>query len=94
MPVQLASHVPKTASNDGVAAAVKKAIGNALLDVKEAVGEVILTVEREAIVDACRALRDTPGLESRASIIPIGPNGSTFVIACFRSPRIAARSSR
>jgi NADH-quinone oxidoreductase subunit C len=63
MPVQLASHVPKTASNDGVAAAVKKAIGNALLDVKEAVGEVILTVEREAIVDACRALRDTPGLE-------------------------------
>jgi NADH-quinone oxidoreductase subunit C len=63
MPVQLASHVPKTASNDGVVAAAKKAIGKALLEATEAVCEVILTVEREAIVDVCRALRDTPGLE-------------------------------
>ena len=63
MAVKLAPHVPKMASNDGVVAAAKKAIGNALIDVKEAVGEVILTVEREGIVDVCRALRDTPGLE-------------------------------
>lgn len=63
MAVQLAPHVPKTASNDGVVAAAKKAIGNSLIDAKQHVGEVILTVERDAIVNACRALRDTPGLE-------------------------------
>jgi NADH-quinone oxidoreductase subunit C len=63
MAVQLAPHVPKTASNDGVVAAARKAIGNSLIDAKEHVGEVILTVERDAIVDVCRALRDTPGLE-------------------------------
>jgi NADH-quinone oxidoreductase subunit C len=63
MPVQLASHVPRMASNDGVIAAAKKAIGSSLIDVLENAGEIILTVERDAIVDACRALRDTPGLE-------------------------------
>jgi len=63
MPVKLAPHVPRTASNDGVVDAVRKAIGKALIDAQEAVGEVILTVEREAIADVCRALRDTPGLE-------------------------------
>ena len=63
MPVQLAPHVPRTAPNDGVIDAAKKAIGKALLDTRDAVGEVILTVERDAIVDVCRALRDTPGLE-------------------------------
>jgi len=63
MPVKLAPHVPRTASNDGVVDAVRKAIGKALIDAQEAVGEVILAVEREAIADVCRALRDTPGLE-------------------------------
>ena len=63
MPVKLAPHVPRTASNDGVVDAARKAIGKALIDAQEAVGEVILTVEREAIADVCRALRDTPGLE-------------------------------
>src|SRR5690349_3662522 len=63
MAVQLAPHVPKMASDDGVIAAVKKALGDALLEANERVGEISLTVRREAIVDACRALRDTPGLE-------------------------------
>jgi len=63
MPVKLAPHVPRTVSNDGVVDAARKAIGKALIDAQEAVGEVILTVEREAIADVCRALRDTPGLE-------------------------------
>ena len=63
MPVQLASHVPKMASDDGVIDAAKAALGEALLDVKEAVGEITLTVRRESIVDVCRTLRDTPGLE-------------------------------
>src|SRR6478735_2769965 len=63
MPVQLASHVPRMAPNDGVIDAVKKALGPALIEVREAVGEIILVVERDRIVDVCRALRDTPGLE-------------------------------
>src|SRR4249919_3560714 len=63
MPVKLAPHVPKTASDDGVIDAVKAALGDALVDVREHVGEVSLTVRREAVVDACRALRDTAGLE-------------------------------
>ena len=63
MPVKLASHVPKMASDDGVVEAVRAVLGDALLEVKEAVGEITLTVRREGIVEACRALRDTPGLE-------------------------------
>ena len=45
------SHVPRTASDEGVIAAAKKALGDALLDVKEHVGEITLTVKREEIVD-------------------------------------------
>ena len=63
MAVQLAPHVPKTASDDGVIEAAKAALGNALVEVKEHVGEITLTVRRESIVDALRSLRDTPGLE-------------------------------
>jgi NADH-quinone oxidoreductase subunit C len=63
MAVKLAPHVPGTAANDGVIAAATKAVGPALIGARDAVGEIILTVERAAIVDALRALRDTPGLE-------------------------------
>lgn len=63
MPVKLASHVPKMASDEGVIDAVKTALGDALLGVEEAVGEITLTVRRESIIETCRALRDTPGLE-------------------------------
>ena len=63
MPVKLATHVPRMASDEGVVAAAKKAIGNALIEARELVGEVTLVVKREAIVEVCRALRDTPGLE-------------------------------
>ena len=63
MTVQLASHVPRMAPNDGVIGAAKKALGDRLVDVRESVDEIILVVRREAIVDVCRALRDTPGLE-------------------------------
>ena len=63
MPVQLASHVPQMASDEGVIDAAKAALGDAVLEVKEAVGEITLTVRRENIVEVCRALRDTPGLE-------------------------------
>ena len=58
-----ALHVPRTASDEGVIDAAKKALGRALLSTKDDVGEITLTVLRESIVDVCRALRDTPGLE-------------------------------
>ena len=63
MAVRFASHVPKMASDEGVIDAARAAIGDALLDAKQAVGEVTLTVRGESIVEVCRALRDTPGLE-------------------------------
>ena len=63
MAVQLASHLPRMASDEGVIDAAKAVLGDALVDVKEAVGEITLIVKRERIVDVCRALRDTPGLE-------------------------------
>ena len=63
MPVKLATHVPRMASDEGVIAAAKAALGDALVDAQEHVGEVMLTVRRESVVDALRILRDTPGLE-------------------------------
>jgi len=63
MAVQLASHVPKTASDDGVVDAAKAALGEALVEVKEHVGEITLTVKREEITNVLKLLRDTPGLE-------------------------------
>jgi NADH-quinone oxidoreductase subunit C len=63
MAVKLAPHVPKTAPNDGVIEAATAAIGDALIEAREHVGEITLVVRREAVVDVCRALRDTPGLE-------------------------------
>ena len=63
MSVQLAAHVPKMASDDGVIDAAKKAIGDALIEARDLVGEITLVVKRDAIVEVCRALRHTPGLE-------------------------------
>ena len=59
----VALHVPRTASDEGVIDLASKTIGDALLDTKEAVGEITLTVRRDSIVDVLRALRDTPELE-------------------------------
>jgi NADH-quinone oxidoreductase subunit C len=63
MAVAFASHVPKTASNDGVIEAARAALGDALIEVTDHVGEITLTVNRDSIVEVCRTLRDTPGLE-------------------------------
>ena len=59
----MASHVPTMASDEGVIAAAKKALGKALHDARELVGEVTLVVERDSIATVLKALRDTPGLE-------------------------------
>jgi NADH-quinone oxidoreductase subunit C len=63
MAVELAPHVPKTASNESVVAAATQALGDAVIGATEAVGEVVLTVKRDEIVHVLKALRDTPGLE-------------------------------
>ncbi|HET7576459.1 MAG TPA: NADH-quinone oxidoreductase subunit C [Sphingomicrobium sp.] len=59
----VALHVPRTASDEGVIDAAKKALGDAILDAKERVGEITLTVKREEIANVLKILRDTPGLE-------------------------------
>src|SRR5918993_2337223 len=59
----LAAHVPQTASDEGVIDAAKAAIGGALVEAREQVGEITLVVAREAIATVLKALRDTPGLE-------------------------------
>src|SRR5437762_12208267 len=59
----VALHVPRTASDDGVIDAAKKAFGDAILAVKEHAGELTLTVKREEIANVLKALRDTAGLE-------------------------------
>ncbi len=58
-----ALHVPRTASDDGVIDAARSALGDALLDVKEHVGEITLIVRRDQIASVLKTLRDTPGLE-------------------------------
>lgn len=63
MAVELASHVPKMSSDEGVIEAARAALGDAILDAQEKVGEITLTVRPESIVEVLRALRDTPGLE-------------------------------
>lgn len=63
MAVKLAPHVPRMAPDEGVVEAAKKVLGKALIEARELVGEVTLVVARDSIVETCRLLRDTPGLE-------------------------------
>ncbi|MCL6677946.1 NADH-quinone oxidoreductase subunit C [Sphingomonas sp. RG327] len=63
MAVQFASHVPKMASDEGVMEGAKSAIGDALIDAKNAVDEITLTVRRDNIAEVLQTLRETPGLE-------------------------------
>jgi len=49
---------PRIAPREGLLDEVAAALGEALLEAKDAVGEVSLTVVRESIVDVCRTLRD------------------------------------
>ena len=61
--MSVATHVPRTASDEGVIDAAKKALGDAILAVKDHVGEITLTVKREEIANVLKKLRDTSGLE-------------------------------
>jgi NADH-quinone oxidoreductase subunit C len=49
---------PRIAPREGLLDEVKAALGDALIEAKDAVGEVSLTVKREAVLDVCRTLRD------------------------------------
>lgn len=49
--------------NDGVIDAAAAVLGDMLVESKDAVGEISLTVVRSRLVEAMLALRDTPGLE-------------------------------
>ncbi len=54
---------PRTASDEGVIEAARAALGSLILEDKHQVDEITLTVAREGVAEACRVLRDTPGLE-------------------------------
>ena len=54
---------PKMASDEGVIAAAEAALGSLILETKDQADEITLTVQRDGLADACRLLRDTPGLE-------------------------------
>jgi NADH-quinone oxidoreductase subunit C len=49
---------PRIAPREGLLDEVAAALGDALIEAKDSVGEVTLTVRRESIVDVCRTLRD------------------------------------
>jgi NADH-quinone oxidoreductase subunit C len=59
----VALHVPRTASDEGVIDAAKKALGDAIVAAKDHAGEITLTVKCEEITNVLKALRDIPGLE-------------------------------
>jgi NADH-quinone oxidoreductase subunit C len=49
---------PRIAPREGLIDEVRAALGDALIEAGDAVGEVSLTVRRETILDVCRTLRD------------------------------------
>ena len=79
----VALHVPRTAPDEGVINAAKKALGPTLIATKEAVGEITLTVERDEITNVLRTLRDTPGLEYQQLMeiagVDLQPCGGTHI---------------
>jgi NADH-quinone oxidoreductase subunit C len=59
---------PVIKPREGFPDAYKTAIGTVCLAVKDAVGELTFTVERDAIVDACRTARDEFGYQQLMEI--------------------------
>ena len=59
---------PKIASNEGVRDTLVKALGQHVLASKEQHGEIVIGVEREAIEDALRTLRDEHGYQQLMEI--------------------------
>jgi NADH-quinone oxidoreductase subunit C len=59
---------PKIASNEGVRETLVKALGKHVLASKEKYGEIVIGVEREAIEDVLRTLRDEHGYQQLMEI--------------------------
>ncbi|MDE2406156.1 MAG: NADH-quinone oxidoreductase subunit C [Sphingomonadales bacterium] len=59
---------PRFSSNEGVCEALSGALGAMLVSAKEEFGEIVLTVARDAIVDALRLLRDGHGYQQLMEI--------------------------
>ncbi|MGB7408292.1 MAG: NADH-quinone oxidoreductase subunit C [Pontixanthobacter sp.] len=68
---------PKYASNDGVADVLSAAMGGAVLSVKEQHGELFFTVERDAIEDVLRTLRDEHEYQQLMEIAGVDYPGRT-----------------
>ena len=49
---------PRIAPREGLIDEVRAALGDALIEARDAVGEVSLTVGRESLLEVCRTLRD------------------------------------
>jgi NADH-quinone oxidoreductase subunit C len=49
---------PRIPAREGIIDEIKAAIGDALIEAKDEVGEVSLTVKRESLAEICRTLRD------------------------------------
>ncbi len=54
----MSSSAPRIAPREGIIDELAAALGDALIEAQDAVGEVSLTVRRDGIVEACRILRD------------------------------------
>jgi NADH-quinone oxidoreductase subunit C len=54
----MTTSAPRIAPREGIIDAVAAAIGDAFIEAKDTVGEVSITVRREAVVDVMRILRD------------------------------------
>ncbi|WP_265570525.1 NADH-quinone oxidoreductase subunit C [Sphingomicrobium nitratireducens] len=64
----MSSAAPRIAERDGFAAQYAKAIGKALVDTKDHVGELTFTVTRDGLVAAAKALRDEFGYQQLMEI--------------------------
>ncbi|MDQ3144505.1 MAG: NADH-quinone oxidoreductase subunit C, partial [Pseudomonadota bacterium] len=62
------NHLPRIKEREGIADTLKAALGPAYVAHKDLVGELTLTVAREAIVEACRIARDQFGYQQLMEI--------------------------
>ena len=79
---------PRHASNDGVIDATRAALGAALLDVREHVGQIGLFVERDSLVATMITLRDELGYQQLVEIAGVDypERGERFeVVYCLLS---------
>ncbi len=79
---------PRHASNDGVIDAARTALGAALLDVREHVGQIGLFVERDSLVATMIAMRDELGYQQLMEIAGVDypERGERFeVVYCLLS---------